>query len=181
MSYIPPEDQWQRQFDVIDDAVTTILAEHRMVHKGRLFSVFVKTSVDAEATYYVGIQTGTKTPHLKQAYCSTDAEKITIELIEGATFTNGDAVSVFNRNRNSDETSEVTVVKGVSSVSGGSIIDSDYLGGGSSEGPFAMALGSGVSGVTEWNLKPNENYVLKFINGGASAATVLAKLVWYEV
>jgi len=181
MGYVPPEDQWQRQFDAIDDAVTTILAEHRMVHKGRLFSTFIKTSIDADASYYVGIQTGTKIPHLKQAWISTDAEKITIELIEGATFTDGDAVPVFNRNRNSDETPEVTVAKGVSSVSGGMVIDTDYIGGGASGGPFAMALGSEVAGVTEWNLKPNENYVLKFSNKGASTATVLVKLIWYEV
>jgi len=181
MGYIPPEDQWQRQFDVIDDAVNVILAEHRMVHKGRFFSIFVKTDIDADASYYIGIQVGTKIPHLKQAWCSTDAEKVTVELIEGATFTDGTAVPVFNRNRNSSETPEVTVVKGVSSVSGGVVIDSDYLGGGASEGPFAMALGSEVAGVTEWNLKPNENYVLKLLKKGAASATALVKLIWYEV
>jgi len=181
MGYIPPEDQWQRQFDAIDNAINVILAEHRIVHKGRLFSTFIKTEIDADASYHIGIQTGTKIPHLKQARISTDAEKVTVELVEGATFTDGDAAPVFNRNRNSDETPEVNVVEGVSSVSGGTIIDTDYIGGGSSGGPFAMALGSEVAGVTEWNLKPNENYVLKLLNEGAASATVLVKLIWYEV
>jgi hypothetical protein len=178
-----PVDPLWRTYDLADNAVTTILAEHALVHKGLLFSATHKfDSIASGATVYLAVTTPANVEvHFKAALIVTDAEKVLVTVTEGAAYSGGSQVSTFNRNRNSTNAAAATVMTGVTGVSGGTAIDVDYLGGGASAGPKATAIGTEVAGVTEWALKPSTNYVISVRNDGASAASVIIKLIWYEV
>jgi len=169
--------------DATDSAVVTILAEHALVHKGLLFSTAYKfDSIAADATVHLAVTTPADVEvHFKAARVATDAEKVTITVTEGASYSGGSNVVTYNRNRNSANSALVTVTAGVTGVSGGAIIDVDYLGGGAAGKPFSIAIGTEVAGVTEWILKPSTNYVVSVYNGGASAASAVVKLIWYEI
>jgi len=170
-------------YDATDVAVTTILAEHALVHEGLLFSAAHKfDSIAADATVYLAVTTPADVGvHFKAAHVATDAEKVTITVTEGASYSGGSNVVAYNRNRNSANSALMTVMAGVTGVSGGAIIDVDYLGGGAGGKPSSTAIGTEVAGVTEWMLKPSTNYVISVYNGGASAASAVVKLIWYEV
>ena len=178
-----PVDPLWRTYDTTDDAVTTILAEHALIHKGLLFSAVHKfDNVASGATVYLALTTPANIEvHLKVALIVTDSEKILVTVTEDATYSGGTQVSPFNRNRNSANASLTNIFSGVTGVSGGTNIDVDYLGGGASPGPKATAIGTEVAGTTEWVLKPSTNYVISIRNDGASTASIIVKLIWYEV
>ena len=183
MPYVPPEDQLQLSWDRETNASTIIQVEHRQVHKGLLFSTATKfDSVATGASVYVVMVTPQDIEvHFKQASISSDGEKFLTEIIEGPAVSGGTAATAYNRNRGSTNTAQMTIKTAPSSVTGGTTIDIDLLGGGSSPGPKAIAIGTEVAGVTEWLLKENTTYVIKITNNGSSAATCVVKLIWYEV
>jgi len=170
-------------YDAIDEANIVILSEHALEHKGLLFSVTYKfAAIPSGATAYLMFTTPPNAQvHFKQSLITTDAEKISVSITEGATASGGDTLTVFNRNRNSTNAALSIVKANVTGVTGGTIIDIDYLGGGASAGPKAVAIGTEVAGVTEWILKPNTNYVISLVNDGASEASAIVKLLWYEI
>lgn len=169
--------------DILTSSLTTIDVGHRKVHRGDSFIVFVYFSLAAGATSLFHLKTNNvKLIHAKPPIFQTDGPKIYFEFIENPTLTQGTIpISIFNRNRNSATTSQLQIFSNPTGVSGGTIVDITYLGGGSGgQGVNASATGSNYSSDEELILKTNTNYIGKVVNNFTETSTILVKFIWYE-
>lgn len=175
-------------FDNISGAASNITIEHVEIHKGNVFhveihkgnvfSVLYKNSILASSSVYIQIKTGTKSMHLKPTNFSTDGDKFTISFFEEPVLQDGvTPVTIINRNRNSVNTPLTVFYSDPTVTSDGTKIDEFYLGGSYGQKITGSDI---ISGVDEFILKPNTNYLYKITNEGVSDAIIMTKLFFYE-
>ena len=162
----------------------SINTDHALIHAGRAFSFSKKFSIAAAGISYVQIKTpASKYVHLKPIKVSSDGPKIDVAFIEAPTVTDGtNAVALVNRNRPmaSAYTFGTLAYDNPTSVSSGTIIEADYIGGGSGGTPVAATIGGALNNDNEFVLKQSTSYLLKITNSGASTAAVQANFFGYE-
>lgn len=101
-------------------------------------------------------------------------DSIKAELIEGGTATTtGTAVTAYNLNRNESDSYDATFTT-ASAVSGGTVVAAEYI-----TADKHAAAGGRASGKI-FTLKPNTDYVLKFVNKGNQNTTVFFQMTFSE-
>lgn len=166
----------------ITGAARTITTDHDFIHKGIAFTTASKFTIAAAASAYLEIIVPVGSyVHFKPTSIQTDGPKITVQLIEAPTLTTGSTVVVpVNRRRVGTPTlSLLTVKNNPTAVSAGTVLDQDYVGGGTGAGGSTVSGGMATND-NEWVLKPATTYALKVTNGGSASADVNIKTFWYE-
>lgn len=161
--------------DQINGTSVTMDWEHHAVHEGIAYDLNIYSTVTNGTPKYCQFKTGAGYIHLKQKVIVNGTDTLLCQFIEAPTVTDGTTTAtVNNRNRNSANTTTMTVYTNPTAVSGGTILEYDYLSG--TNQSAAAPAGS----TLEWILKPNTSYVYKLENATAGTATFLSKLLWYE-
>lgn len=161
-------------------AVAVIDNDHKYIHKGQLFESFVKTTILAGGTYIVAIKTPLdKELHYRPSGISPSADKVTVELLEGGTYTGGTDIPVINHKRSGGLSATQAVKGGVTVSAAGTLITQVFLPG--STGVGQSITGGAFSGATnEWILEKDTVYLYRIANGSAESNTVQVNFFWYE-
>jgi len=165
-------------FGEITGALVTIDLVHHEVHEGEFYSVSYKTA-DASpladnATLCYVITTGAKYVHFfGLGACGGDAE---VEFTEAPTITGGTAMTPYNHQRYSTNTSTVTVVRDPTVNTAGTVLVNYLMPGG--QGPRAVG-GTGVD-RNEWILKTSTKYMLRITNRSGNTQPASLAMNWYE-
>lgn len=159
--------------------LSEISSDHAYIHKGIAFTAIINTG-SIDAAYDIAFTTpaeGTgKYIHWRPTGITTSADYIQVDLRQGDTFSSGSAVTPFNRNCNSLNTSLITtMVKGATATPAGTLKQSFGVG---TSGNAASRAGGGAGANEELVLLPGTNYVLTVTPD--SATTCIATLFWYE-
>jgi hypothetical protein len=96
---------------------------------------------------------------------------VRVDIYEGATYTGGTALTVFNRNRNSAIVPGTSIIGGVTSTDG-SLVQSFFAGAG------AKAAGNARSG-SEWVLKSNTKYRID-VTAQVNPTDIITSFEFYE-
>ena len=180
--------------DAATETLQTIEYEHHEVHSGSSYTAHfdnITTNDDDHRTAIGLITSGTtKWVHLvAEVSASSPAEFF---ILEGPTINNdaGTQATIYNRNRNSTNSSLVTDISAsptankfetyieanLATLTGGTKIEHILLAGG--EGP--KAVGGSARGQAEWILDAGVKYVFVIQNIGASINYHEIHLDWYE-
>ena len=178
-----PWDEEQRKFDRLSHAVTVISSDHRQVHDGMVFHAnnrFTNLANGATRDILFSVPADSF-PHVRAALYSIEAGPVDILAYEDTTTSaDGTAVTLFNRNRNSSKTPDVTITAGPTVTDVGTLIHDRYV-------PSAGGQGQNHVGVItpsfgeEWILKPNTKYLLRLINNSGAAIDGTIEIIWYEL
>lgn len=166
----------------ITGGMKNISTDHALIHGGQAFTAVNKFTVANAASAYLEIIVPAGAyVHFKPISMQSDGPKITIQLIEAPTITTGStAVTPVNRRRIGTPTASLLTVKNnPTAVSGGTILDQDYIGGGTGAGGSTTS-GGNAANDNEWVLKPATTYVIKVSNGGTAPSDINVKTFWYE-
>jgi len=161
-------------FDEATYAVKVIAYPHHEIHGGSAFAASKAFTHGAGASPNVLIVTPdtTKWPHFLFSIVSDDV--VTVTLYETSDYTGGDALTAFNRDRNSSNTSGLTLT-------------TDATDGGSGKGTPIWTFKAGANKVVtattgadrhEFILKQNTKYLIEAV--GANGDLITALLDWYE-
>ena len=165
-------------FDRSTNALVTISYEHHEVHSGSFFSAYDSTAdIGGEDAPADAIQLTWTTPADKEihmvihAKCSAAAVYTFTEAWTGGAG-GGAAVVAYNRNRNSNKTSGMTIAKeNTAVVTGGTVLES-----------YTITTGKFDAGEArssqEWVLKKSTLYAVALFLDGAGVASI--QLSWYE-
>lgn len=166
----------------VTGAYRQITTDHGLIHQGKAFSIQNKFTLAAAAIGYLEliIPAGAYV-HFKPVSMQSDGPKILIQLIEAPTITTGNSplVPVNRRRVGTPAVSIVTVKNNPTAVSAGTVLDQDYIGGGTGAGGSTVS-GGVAQNDNEWVLKPATTYVVKVTNSGSGSADVNIKTFWYE-
>lgn len=170
------------QVEEVTGGRPVITTDHGMIHQGGAFTTATKYTVANAASAYLEIIVPADAyVHFKPITMQSDGPKILVQLIEAPTITTGlTGVTPVNRRRIGTPTpSLVTFHSNPTGVSGGTIIDQDYIGGGTGAGGSSVSGGMATND-NEWVLKQATTYVVKIANNGTAPADVNLKTFHYE-
>ena len=166
------------EVDEFGKGLSILQTEHTHIHAGRHFFISgYDTKNTGETIIFVTtVPDSTKRIHMTFSVSSTNI--LTVEAYEGASgITGGTSAIPVNNNRNSSNTSVLTVVKDPTSISDyGTLIDSFKFGDSSK---FSLTGGEALR-ENELILKNNTTYVWKFTSGGDNNL-ITYRGSWYEV
>ena len=161
----------------IDDASggkVTIEFEHHEIHEGDSYTIQTFNDIDDAANFDLGVTTPntTKWGHFVM---ETEIEaEMELYLYEGATISSGSAVTPINRNRNSSNTSGMTVVSGPTVGATGSLLVKQKAGSG-------KKIGGTTRDANEFIFKQNTKYLFRITNvSGSDAQFASIRITWYE-
>jgi len=176
--------------DKSTDGLVTIAYEHHEIHEGSSFTChYIQTTTDIADRSVIAFTTPAATEiHMIVHGASTAASNLII--LEGATGTAASAVdlTVYNRNRNSSATSELTSIDATAGavsyytlttdtgISGGTEIYNEYIG----AGKTGQATAGASRGANEWILKNSTVYDIELKAVDANDNVQNLELVWYE-
>ena len=166
--------------DPISDIPVVMEFGHHQVHEGEshefnylISSLAINTNQDFRINVPAGLTPTTGTPHLIPEIIGTlEAE---IYLYEGMTFNVGNGGTLqtsYNRNRNSATIPGTKIYLSPTPATTGTNIWIGLVGSG-------VRAGSGDRSITEWDLKPNTDYLLR-VTSRANGNKVLVRIIWYE-
>jgi len=167
--------------DEITGALVSMAVAHHEIHEGETWLVSYK-SPDAANIADNGTITFTITVNAKWAHmlfrapCGGDMEA---ELREGATIQGGTGTAMVRYNKNRGKTAEdstVTVRRDATITGAGTLIENEFIPGGT--GPQAVG-GAGVSRA-EWILNRNTTYLVRVTNRAGNAQPMSLAIEWYE-
>ena len=164
--------------DDIVGALHVIDVLHHEIHEGTAFSTSFKTADDASladnGTLIFALTTGAKAIHIISiGVVGGDAE---IEILEEPTITDGTATTVYNRNRTSLIVTTVTVVRDPTVNTDGTLIDNQFIPGGTG----GMTLGGAFGPRSEWVFKPSTIYLFRLTNRSGNVQPASLAVGWYE-
>lgn len=156
-------------------ALLTIDAAHGEIHKGHGFTHSAKHTVADEANLdTLFINPAGNEAHLRYLVVSS-AAPVDILLFEGTTVSdNGTPEVVFNNDRNSNITNNMTLFEGPTVTDTGTQIEFNLIAGERKVG------GTGESPVIEWELKEDTKYLLRATNNSGAEAIIAHTIFWYE-
>ena len=161
--------------DKVTYALMTVDYAHHEIHSGSHYYVEGHTSLNIDGVLRVGLVTPDTDKWIHLTWTISSNGILTAEFFEGATLTGGSAVTPLNNNRNSSNTSGVTLKSGVTSSADGTLISQSKWGG---EGFKSVSGGTG-SRSDELVLKQNTTYLRKFTS--ATDNNIIGfKATWYE-
>jgi hypothetical protein len=152
--------------------------EHYEIHEGNHYYIHGFEDEDADGTIEFVITTPDDSTRAHMTFQVIGALKITVEIYEGSSsVVGGGSVTPLNNDRNSSNTSGLTIIKDPTSITDGTKID------GYSVGYAAGAPVNFTGGIAERNreliLKQNQTYLLR-ITSNVDANTISYKGSWYE-
>jgi hypothetical protein len=177
---------WKDAFDGSTHALNTIDYAHHELHGGSLFSASGAVDLAAAGTLILTFRTPdtTKWAHMVPAVVSeleTDVklyEGFTAGTAHGGTI--GDAVTAWNRNRNSATLPTCSVYTGATAGTaspgtiGTALLQTWHWGSG-------RDLGGSQRAENEWVAKQNTTYALQIVNAVSNAANFINwDIEWYE-
>jgi hypothetical protein len=173
MSLKKLEIKFNKAFDSSTSAINVLDYGHHEIHSGSAYSFsLVTTAAQGGGTHVIRLVTDntTKWTHMLAGFLSDQA--FTVTFYEGTTFlANGTGGASFNRNRNSDNTSTLTVSYGATIDVAGTQLFSARTG--------ARGVGSNIRSDNEWILKQNTAYAIELTNHATSAAANLSVELHY--
>ena len=176
--------------DKSTNALTTIEYEHHEVHSGSMFTChYIQQVTDIADRSIIAFTTpADKEIHMVVHAAATAASNLI--MLEGATGTAAGAtdLTVFNRDRNSAKTSELTSIDGTAgkvsyytlttdtAMTGGTELYNEYIG----AGKTGQASAGSSRGGHEWILKASTVYDIELKAVDANDNVQNLELVWYE-
>lgn len=163
------------QVDQSKRALKSIEAEHSEIHEGNSFFAYDSTTnlgaeTDDTISLLIDVPAGVFPHLLIHAYGSGE---IRFRFWEGAFSgggAGGSAVTPVNRNRNSANTSDLTITKDTSPATGGTLLMEHFIGAGFNT--------EGSKRGQEWILKPSTSYYVEVYD--TSNINAYLDLNWYE-
>jgi hypothetical protein len=141
---------------------------------GFIYQVSQKFAIASPGTVSFNIATGSAGLQIEFYEILSDIENVTATLIEGATVTTaGNAIPAYNMNRNLSDATQATL-SSASTVTGGSVIAQEYV----TADKHAAAGGAGSQKI--YTLRPDEDYVMRFVNNGNQSTNVALLLGFSE-
>lgn len=175
----------QSMLERVTGGIRQIDSDHGYIHDGLLYHVFLNVEISAGGVHDITIKTPPQAQgvyvHYRNEHVSTSADKLKVDLYEGATLAatpGGSALSIINHNRLSASTSKCTALSGPSVVSAGDLISQSYIGGGTGQGQSRS--GAETSAANEFILKHDTVYLVRMTNGSSGANVVQIRPFWYE-
>ena len=173
-------DENNRSFEIDEkvSAITTISVPHHEIHEGEMFISSYKSAEGADVaddgTLALLIRTSTKVCHF--VFTATGGGDTEVELLENPTVSDaGTGLSEINLNRGSSETPGATTFH-TPSITGGTLLFNTLVVGGQKN----AASGGSLRPDVEWNLKTNEDYVVRATNRAGNAKPMSIIFEWYE-
>ena len=161
-----------------DNGLIVVDVNHHRLHEGRAYIAWniypdsAKLSSGASADIVLAAGPGT-VPHVTIAMESSgDCDFF---VYEGTSTSGGTSFTPVRRNRNIVTTSNVAMVTNPTVTSLGTLINRQFITGGTGK----KAAG-GSSGSLEYVLAPLTNYLFRLTNVNGTAHTALLELEWYE-
>lgn len=156
----------------------------QFIFEGQVFNAFHRgTLASGGGADEVSIQIKTNSSritHILGIELHTNSDRIDIDFIENPTITDGTtAITTRNLDRRSSKTADALLYSDPTSISGGTVIDSDtaYVVG----APAGFRSASGVTrAFIEQPLKANEDYIIKLTNFDTVSISYVIRIVFYE-
>ena len=177
--------------DPTTHSLVTTEAEHHEIHEGHMWHLtHTDLDVDIAGPLKINILTpaadaaGTdyaSATHGGEVYVHFTAEvyasgQVTVELIEGATVSGGDAATPRNRNRDQGDSGLYSVVKTGVTATGGTVLSSAVVG--NTGNPVQREAGTARTGL-EWMLAHSEDYTIA-VTAAQDNTIVIVKMDFYE-
>ena len=162
----------------VTKAFPVITTDHAPIHAEIAYTFEGIQAINGSSSWSIEMTTpADKYVHFKGLWVATSGGPVTVTLVQGATFTGGDAGVAYNCNHLSTNTSDITWKRG-GSPSGGTTKRYLYI---PSATQGAQRLGaSGTGGPEELVLARSTTYALTFANAATSATTVNYGVFEYE-
>jgi hypothetical protein len=151
--------------NVYEDAIRskclpTIDIDHFFTHAGATFTCSDTITIAQSSTKYFHLKVANNPIHLiHYEFVSTQADLDILLFENPTTSADGDACTVYNRNRGSSNVAEIEVYEDPTVGADGTQLEHDQVTGGKQAGG-----GTFDEGGQEWILKANEQYLIKIIN-----------------
>lgn len=169
--------------DGATEGLNTINHVEHSIHEGNHYYMEGYTTLNDGDTLYVKLVTPDTTEWAHMSWDIISTGELTTEFYEGASggMTGGTSVTPLNSDRNSSNTSNMTITKGVTAPTSTGTTISQKKFGTSGGGGFFGGSGSGGSDNrnAEIILKQNTTYCRKFLSGSDSNI-VSFRAVWGE-
>ena len=166
----------------VDDsfsALVGITPEHHEIHEGDAYYAIRSALLNSAGTIEVRVATPNNTKWAHMLIVIEGALAGTAELWEGTTKTHSttNAITPFNRNRNSTKTSALTICHTPGGAEGAAAGLTKYFGAASVSGKDSE--GGGANSRSEFILKQNTAYLLRATSRADNNAMSI-ELDWYE-
>ena len=162
-----------KAFCTHSDAFISEDISSRKLFKGEVFHTFVETTVTSGSSVYFAFQIGSNAVLANFVSIALGDGLLTIECFEEADVSGGTPVSLYNMNRESSNTCDVTILNAPTVNTEGTKIDKIAI------GSIAGTNGSTTSILNAqlpWRLKPNTTYLVKFTNNDSSDIDIITRI-----
>ena len=174
-----------KAIEKLTTALRVIENDHHYIHEGKFFMYNeLIVGLAASGTKVIAFTTpnGTYDIHWRPTIVSSSGDKVYLELIELCTLSaagTDKTGSIFNMNRKSSNTSSMqTFATGATIDSVGTVIKTNYIGGGTSVG--GQVSGGSIGVQNEIVLKQNTLYCERVTNGSANPNNIHIQMQWYQ-
>ena len=171
------QSKWTSAFDLATHAINVVNYEHHEIHAGRSYVTTWVQDVGNGGTVNFTLKTPDSARWVHMLWEVESELESDLKFYEGSTgVSGGGTVTAYNRNRNSEYTSECVAVGTPTVGTVGTLLFQSHMGGGSASARF----GGEDRGINEWVLKPNMTYLLQMVNATSSNNYMTIHLDWYE-
>ena len=159
-------------------SLVNIPIEHHEVHDGKYFTVTdYDNDVDTAAPKYWRITAPNTTTRIHCTIVIYVSAAGLVQFYENPTISGaGTALTAYNNDRNSTNAATATTFKDTTTSGDGTLLEQAYLGTSNNR----TKVGGDARQATEFILKQNEDYVVKFTPAANDAQAVVA-IEWYEL
>jgi len=166
--------------DGAEEAIPTIDYQHQMVHEGHHFTASQYISLAAASAVNVLITAPTTDEYHFTAEIAVDAVAVvTWSMTPGYDATGSTAISSYNNNENSSETSALTHRYGGIYASSGALLETWLAGSSSGNTGQRITMGGALGQRHEWILLPSSIHLLRVVAGAATCQTVV-RMYYYK-
>lgn len=138
-----------------------------MAREGYIYALFARRTLTSGQIENLSFMTGPTGAQLDYYQLVSESSSVFSQIIEGATVTTvGDAIPVYNINRNFSDT-PTSVIKAASVATGGTVVQSEFV-------TASNQGGGAISSQKIVTLKPNTQYVFRAENVGNQSTS------WYS-
>ena len=163
--------------DQATHVLSTIEYEHHEIHGGSSYTLSRPLTLPVANDDEIRIATPNTTKWAHMIFSAVSDAAVTVSLYESTALTHvgGNVLTPINRNRNSTNTSGLTICHTPGGAGDGNLLYSSTAGAG---GNPAQSAPGAITGRFEFILKQNTAYLLRI--AGASGDVVSINLEWYE-
>jgi hypothetical protein len=168
------------QLEGVTNGIRSIMTDHEQIHLGNgyVLSHFGSVASSGELLIQLDVPANDYV-HLKKWSLWTDSPIAKLEIVEAPTLTDGTtAINIVNKRRvGTPDASLCSAFSDPTAISGGTILETTYVGGGGTGG---FKSGGTNSVEDEYVLNPSTTYLFRVTNLDSSARTCAIHMLWYE-